>query len=113
MLNAIVKFDLGIVKPYIGAGAGYAHVWIKDVSFNDVTVNGFDVGDFDDNGAADDDSGTFAYQGIAGIDFEVSDRVDLFVEYKALVYHDLAIHEVGSLENYLNHLVGAGIKIKF
>ena len=31
---------------------------------------------------------TLAYQGIAGVDYKVTDRFTAFVEYKALFFHD-------------------------
>jgi opacity protein-like surface antigen len=97
MANVKVQFDLGRFKPYIGAGAGYAHTWIRNVEFEGAEVTG-----------AEDDEGTFAYQGIAGFDIAVSDRLSVFSEYKALVYHEL-----GDVKNYVNHLLGAGVRIGF
>ena len=97
MANVKVQFDLGTFQPYIGAGLGYAHTWIDEVEVNDEELEG-----------ADADEGTFAYQGIAGFDIKLSERLSLFTEYKAVVLHDL-----GDIKNYVNHLVGVGVRIGF
>lgn len=97
MFNAILKFDLGKFQPYLGAGLGYAHAWFKNSEVNGVEVDGDEV-----------DEGTFAYQGIAGLEYHVTETVGVFTEYKALVYHDL-----DGIENYLHHLVGVGIRLGF
>jgi opacity protein-like surface antigen len=97
MANLKVKFDLGRFQPYIGAGAGYAHTWVREVQINDTEI-----------ADAEQDEGTFAYQGIAGFDIGITDRVSIFTEYKALVFHEL-----GDVENYVNHLVGVGVRVGF
>jgi opacity protein-like surface antigen len=97
MANVKVQFDLGTFQPYIGAGLGYAHTWVDEVEFDGTEVEG-----------ADSDEGTFAYQGIAGFDIKLSERLALFTEYKAVVLHDL-----GDVKNYVNHLVGVGVRIGF
>jgi hypothetical protein len=51
---------------------------------------------------------TFAYQGIGGIDWYVTDSFTIYTEYKALVFHDAV-----GLENYLHHQVGLGLRFKF
>jgi len=67
-LNLLYDFDLGSVKPYLGAGAG---IYVIDV---DYAPGGTLI--------ANDADTTFAYQGIAGVSGELSDRVELFAEYK-------------------------------
>lgn len=97
MVNAMAKFDLGKFQPYIGAGIGYAHTWIDQVEVDDVEVD--DVGE---------DEGTLAYQGIAGLEYHVTDKIGIFTEYKALVFD-----EVGDVDTYINHLVGIGVRFGF
>lgn len=67
-LNVLYDFDLGAVKPYIGAGAG---IYVIDA---DYAPSGVLI--------TDDADTTFAYQGIAGLSGRVSDGVELFAEYK-------------------------------
>ena len=97
MVNAIAKFECGRFQPYLGAGIGYAHTWFDQVEVDGVEVDG-----------AGDDEGTFAYQGLAGLEFQVSDQLGVFTEYKALIYND-----VGDVETYVNHLLGFGVRIGF
>jgi opacity protein-like surface antigen len=97
MVNAKVQFDLGRFQPYLGAGLGYAHTWIDEVEVAGRKIEG-----------AESDEGTFAYQGIAGFEVKMTERVGIFTEYKAVVLHDL-----GDVTNYVNHLVGAGVRIGF
>lgn len=97
MVNAMLKFDLGRFQPYLGGGIGYAHVWANEIEVDEEEIED-----------TERDGGTFAYQGIAGVEFHVSDRLGVFGEYKALV-----LDEVVGLENYLNHLVGVGLRFGF
>jgi len=97
MVNAMLKFDCGRFQPYLGGGVGYAHTWI-----NNVEVDGTELDD------VDEEEGTFAYQGIAGVEYHINDKIGVFTEYKALVYD-----EVGGIETYINHLIGFGVRIGF
>ena len=63
MVNVLYAFDTGtMIKPYLGAGVGVAHV------------------EFDSN-QSDEDT-VFAFQGIAGLEYWVDDNVSLFGEYR-------------------------------
>lgn len=105
LVNGLIKFKpLGPVRPYIGAGAGVAHLWLKNTD-STVSIGGTRIGSLPRGDAED---WTFAYQGIAGLDWQVNERWSIFTEYKALVFHDAI-----GIENYLNHLVGVGVRVKF
>lgn len=66
--NIYYDIDTGSAfEPYVGVGAGYQ--WV-DV---DYSPSGVAVGD--------DTDGTFAYQIMAGANFEVSDNVEIFGQY--------------------------------
>ncbi len=105
MVNGIVKFEpLWSLRPYVGVGAGVAHLWLEG-NESEVTFNGVRLAN---RRQADAEDWTFAYQGLAGVDFQLSERVSIFTEYKALVFHDA----VGA-ENYINHLVGIGVRVKY
>ena len=97
MVNALLKFDFGKFQPYLGGGIGYAHTWINNVEVNDVEVE-----------EAEDDEGTLAYQGIAGLEYHINEQIGVFTEYKALVFD-----EVGGIDTYVNHLIGVGVRVGF
>jgi opacity protein-like surface antigen len=48
----------------------------------------------------------FAWQLTAGVDFEISDSVDFFVEYRFLNYENFYLEG----EELSQHLVGAGLR---
>lgn len=105
MFNALVKFrPVWHLRPYLGAGVGVGYLE-RDDDRSSIKVNGVRVASRNSDGG---DDFTFAYQGIAGLDWWVTDRWTLFTEYKAVVFHDAV-----GLENYLNHMVGVGIRVKF
>ncbi len=105
MVNGLIKFEpIWSLRPYVGVGAGVAYVWLRD-NESEVTFNGTRLAN---RTQADAEDWTFAYQGIAGLDFQLNERTSIFTEYKALVLHDA----VGA-ENYINHLVGIGVRVKY
>jgi outer membrane protein OmpA-like peptidoglycan-associated protein/outer membrane protein W len=70
MLNALLDIPTGTQwTPYIGAGIGGAVVDFDDLS----PVGGSRVSDSDH---------VFAYQGIAGVTYQVDDQMGLFTEYR-------------------------------
>jgi opacity protein-like surface antigen len=105
MANALVKFrPIGPVRPYVGGGVGVAHLWLKNTD-SVVTFRGTRTGTLPRDDAKD---WTLAYQGIAGLDWQVTDHWSLFAEYKALVFHDAV-----GIDRFLNHLVGVGVRVGF
>ena len=87
------------ITPYVGAGIGFAVV---------------DVDGYNNAGTSivSDDDTVFAYQGIAGVDFEVQDNVALFTEYKYFATSDVDVQAAGGSTdmNYDNHSIMAGVK---
>ncbi len=80
LVNGLIKFRLiGPVRPYIGAGAGVAHLWLRNTD-STVSFHGTKLGSLPRN---DSEDWTFAYQGIAGLDWQVNERWSIFTEYKA------------------------------
>jgi opacity protein-like surface antigen len=115
MFNVLGKFDLGTFRPYIGVGAGAAYLEAGDISgslrFRGEEFASFDA-DSDDIEAVTgvDNSGwTFAWQAIGGFDVYLNENISLFAEYKALWFYA----DTDELSNYLQHLVGGGIRIHF
>lgn len=67
-LNALYDFNSGgILQPYVGAGIGYQDTKVNFVP-SSVPV-------------AKDSGSSFAWQGIAGVTFEVSENADLFAQF--------------------------------
>ena len=71
MFNALYEFDLGGIRPYIGAGVGAARARISSIS----PVGGIPI---------DVDALTtlFAYQAKAGVSIALTDQIDLFAGYR-------------------------------
>lgn len=65
------NFDFA-VKPYVGAGIGFARLNYDDYAVGNVTI-------------VDDSKTEFAYQAIAGLRYAISQAVDLTVDYRYLV----------------------------
>jgi outer membrane protein OmpA-like peptidoglycan-associated protein len=66
--------------------------------------------------AIDDDDVQFAYQGIAGIGYNVNQRLQLFVDYRYFGTTDLALRttaDVGVDADFRNHTVLAGLRYTF
>jgi len=77
MLNLLYDVDTGSrLMPYIGAGIGYAQVEY-DVRPVGVGLN-----------RVDDDDNVFAYQGIAGLSYWVSEAVEVAAEYRYFATQD-------------------------
>lgn len=71
MLNALYDFDLSPSMTFsLGAGAGYDHAELN-------LPGGFE-----------DSEGNFAYQGIAGLNYALSKRLDLTLTYRYLIVDD-------------------------
>jgi outer membrane protein OmpA-like peptidoglycan-associated protein len=90
----------GTIQPFIGVGAGGARV--------EVGVDGFDS-------AADT---VFAYQGLAGVGFRLSDRATLDVTYRYFAAPEVDISEAWgpgytSEVDYVNQAVTVGLRWQF
>ncbi len=71
MGNVYYDFDFGSsFVPYIGAGAGWAHQWISQNIIQGVNVTA--------------SRNQFAFQGIVGVDYKITDNVRIGVSYHAL-----------------------------
>jgi opacity protein-like surface antigen len=74
MFNMIARYPNGRFHPYVGAGAGYAYAKINDTV---VSLEGEQMWTY--NGGS---KGVFAYQGIAGIDFDITKNIIVGLAYK-------------------------------
>lgn len=76
MLNGLYSFgEVGALRPYLGAGIGFA----REVDFD--LSGGAVAGGYSD-------SGLFAVQGIAGADFALSERISAFGEVRFFTVND-------------------------
>jgi opacity protein-like surface antigen len=71
MFNAIYEFDLGGIRPYIGAGVGAARAYMKNIG----PSGGIPLD-------VDAETTLFAYQAKAGISIALTDTLDLFGGYR-------------------------------
>lgn len=104
LLNYLIKFDLGSLQPYIGAGAG---TWVGQASDLRLTVPG--VGSIRQSN--NDTEVGFAWQAVAGSELFFTESVSFFLEYKWLNYQNTDI--IGANDRVGQHLVGAGLKFFF
>lgn len=81
------------LHPHIGFGAGYAHVWDRSGPQGATSVSG--------------DADRFAFQAIGGLDYDLTPREDIGVDYHYLVVHDAAFRanngftsRAGDLDNH-------------
>lgn len=104
MGNVLYDIDLGSrVTPYVGIGVGVARVDFDGVS----PVGG---------SAVDDDDTAFAYQGIVGAAYEISDRFKLTLDYRYLAAPsvDLTTSAGASADSeYRSHNFMIGLRFSF
>ena len=105
MANLLYDFDFGSkVTPYIGAGAGVAHI-----KLNNLTSGGAIAGPSSDN--------VFALQGIVGLAYTLSSKVDLTLDYRYFFASDdpTFTDALGRKfsAGYGNHAIMAGLTFRF
>lgn len=100
MLNGYydIPTNMGI-KPYVGGGIGYAMVEGTYENFS-AEVEGIS-------------ENVFAYQGIAGSNFEISDSFSLYAEYKYFATEDVNVEPAAANGNNVSHSILAGLKYNF
>jgi len=103
MANAIwefTRFPSARIKPYVGAGFGFVNVEAQAALDGMSALAGIDNSD-----------SSFAYQAIAGLNFQVNETVDLFAEYRYLKADSLQLGNFGF--DYETSNVHGGFRIKF
>jgi len=80
MINAILQVPFGRIIPYLGIGAGFAHVDLNG-NFDDLSI------DFDDTDTS------FAVQGIAGIDVGITENIGIGVRGRILHIGDVEVED--------------------
>jgi OOP family OmpA-OmpF porin len=97
MANALYDFDLGgRLSPYVGVGVGGVNVNV-------------------DSSAIDDSAWAFGYQGIAGVSYALTDRMDAFADYRYLATAGLDLDSGNSEsdDEYRSHTVLIGLRYTF
>ena len=101
MLNLMYDFKgLGAWTPYIGAGAGMAHIDIDGAR----PVDGL---------TASGDEWTWAYQGIAGVGYQLTNNLGLFADYRYLDTGDVNFKTTAGKElgtDFTEHRVMVGLR---
>lgn len=102
--GVIQKFFLpeGTVKPYIGIGAGYAGIQF------DANINGAIADDHDDIAFG------FSHEIFAGVEFTVSDRVGIKLEYKQFsidIDEDIGLRDIDVDTDGDGFFAGVSIRI--
>lgn len=102
MANALYEFDFGIgLKPYLGAGIGMARVEMEDVGLGGTQI--------------EDGETSWAWQGIAGAAYGVSENVDVTLDYRYFSAPDVELNATaGSVDtDYENHTIMVGLRYTF
>jgi outer membrane protein OmpA-like peptidoglycan-associated protein len=94
MGNALYDFNYTTpvipLKPHIGAGVGYAHVWDRSGLQSGNSVSG--------------STDVLAYQAIGGVDYAVSPKIDLGLDYHYLVARNANFHVNNGLTTHAGDL---------
>lgn len=109
MTNFIMRFAFGRFQPYAGAGVG---AYYAEAAGSDITVTRDTEGGprtFHTGGGAN--SGSLAWDVVAGADYYWTCKFSTFVEYHYLDYVALDVGDGN--HSFGQHLVGAGIKFHF
>jgi opacity protein-like surface antigen len=90
MVNAIVGLPVGgVIRPYVGVGAGVAHVKFDSVGLSD----------FPSICCLDDSDTTFAWQGFVGADFGITENLALGIRGRALKIENIEVEDDGDFEH--------------
>lgn len=103
MVNGYYDFGKARFKPYVGGGVGYANLKMNNVRGGGVTL-------------ADDDDNVFAYQGMAGVSYELNPCWSINGEYRYVGTNDAEINTFGggkSKVSYDSNNVLIGLSYKF
>lgn len=102
MANVLYDIDFGLpFKPYLGAGAGVARVAFDGVTDGTTTV--------------DEGEMAFAWQGIAGASYSLSESTDLTLDYRYFSVPEVELENATSTfdTEYNTHNVVLGVRFTF
>ena len=118
MVNGLYDFNRdGSFQPYLGAGIGVAKVKAKVSNLTAVQIqNGVAPQTFAANGFSDSETAA-AYQALAGVGYNVTDRLTADLGYRLFYVDDLDFNGVDNLGNevvydatYIDHAVTFGLR---
>ena len=113
-LLANIVYDLNIADQLnlsLGGGVGYGWVDYEANFAGTFTTTFFPTTfTYTTSGTFSDDNSGFAYQLIAGLDFEVSDTTELFVEYRYFGINDDDSSTLRGLDDYTANTVLVGVR---
>lgn len=103
MVNGYYDIGQGRLKPYVGGGVGYANVKLDNYRAAGAKV-------------ADDDDNVLAYQGMAGVSYEINPCWSINGEYRYIGTNDAEIRTLGGGKSkvaYDSNNVMVGLTYKF
>lgn len=104
MANAMYGIPTGTkFTPYVGVGAGIA--WVKAKELDAVLGS-----------TIDDSDTTFAYQGILGVEYDISSNLKASLDYRYFRTGDLSFSDAAANDidaKYSNHTVSVGVRYLF
>ncbi|MDD5169551.1 MAG: outer membrane beta-barrel protein [Syntrophales bacterium] len=103
MVNLVGRYPSGRLHPYAGVGAGYANVKLNDISG---WSEGTKLLDFPGGS-----QGVFAYQFLAGLDFDITKNWIVGLGYKYLITNTISYTASGTDAN--GNPASAGIDAQF
>jgi opacity protein-like surface antigen len=108
MVNARQVFDVGSFGPYVGGGLGFArHDGTAALAVPPLPPRL--PGGLEGEESGDDT--VVAYQFMAGVEFDVTERAKLFGGYRYMGTADLEIERLTA--SYATHAIEAGIRMRF
>ena len=108
MVNARQLFGSGPFRPYIGGGLGFArHDGAAALAIAPIPALPFPGLEGEDSG----DDTVFAYQFMAGVEFEMAEGAHVFGGYRYMASSDLEIERFTA--GYATQSIEAGIRIRF
>ena len=105
MTNFIIRFAFGRFQPYAGAGVG---AYYAEAAGSDITINRTGR-TFTTGGGSN--SGSLAWDVIAGADYYLNCKWSVFAEYHFLDY--VALDVGNGNHQFGQHLVGGGVRFHF
>ena len=102
MVNVQQVIDVGSVRPYVGGGLGFArHDGTAALAISPLLPAGLQSGH----------DTVFAYQFMAGVEFELAEGATLFGGYRYMGTADLEIERLTA--SFDTHAIEAGVRIRF
>jgi opacity protein-like surface antigen len=86
MVNAFLGYNVGSIRPYVGAGIGVAYFTAHNIAAGGAVLNGSDAG--------------FAAQGMIGVDFALTQDTTLGARYRYVYLDNLSLPDGGFTHSF-------------